>query len=94
MSPSESSAADKAFFDAIAYVRRVLVPRIERESAWPTLAAAAFFAVCAIGFAVAAILAPPVTLTIPSVARTSIEPSAFGAAMRDREGYAPAGELH
>ena len=33
------------------------------EPAWPALAAAAFFAVCAMGFAVGAILAPPENLT-------------------------------
>jgi hypothetical protein len=65
MPSSESLLADKAFEDALAYARRVLEPRIVRESAWPTLAAAAFFAVCALGFATAAIMAPPATLTIP-----------------------------
>lgn len=62
----ESSFADKTFEDSIAYARRVLEPRIVRERAWPTLAAAAFFALCAMGFATAAILAPPVTLTVPA----------------------------
>jgi hypothetical protein len=61
----ESNNADKTFEDAIAYARRMLEPRIVRESAWPTLAAAFFFCVCALGFATAAILAPPVKLTIP-----------------------------
>jgi hypothetical protein len=32
-----------------------------RDRHWAALAAAAFFAVCAIGFAVAAVLAPPTT---------------------------------
>jgi hypothetical protein len=66
----ESHTADKAFEDAIAYARGVLEPPVARENAWPTLAAAAFFAVCAIGFATAAIMAPPATLTIP--AKTSV----------------------
>ena len=43
----------------------MLAPRIVRDRAWPALAAAAFFAICAMGFATAAILAPPVTLTVP-----------------------------
>ncbi|MDB5459426.1 MAG: hypothetical protein JWO72_1167 [Caulobacteraceae bacterium] len=34
-----------------------------RERTWPAVAAAAFFAVAALGFAVASILAPPVILT-------------------------------
>ena len=33
------------------------------EPAWPALAAAAFFAVCALGFAFGAILAPSANLT-------------------------------
>ncbi len=65
MSQSESPDRDKTFRDAIAYARGALAPRIVRERAWPTLAAAAFFAVCALGFATAAILAPPVQLTVP-----------------------------
>jgi len=32
-----------------------------RERHWAALAAAAFFAICAIGFAVAAVLAPPLS---------------------------------
>ena len=66
----ESHNPDKAFEDAIAYARGVLAPRVEREKVWPTLAAATFFAVCAIGFATAAIMAPPAMLTIP--AKTSV----------------------
>ena len=68
----ESPAETKTFEDAIAYARRVLEPRIERQSAWPTLAAAAFFAICAMAFATAAILAPPVTLTVPAKAAAPI----------------------
>ena len=33
------------------------------ERAWPAVAAAAFFAVCALSFAVAAVLAPPLGVT-------------------------------
>ena len=39
-----------------------------KERHWAALAAAAFFAVCAIGFAVAAILAPPNAVTPPAKA--------------------------
>ncbi|MDR3512144.1 MAG: hypothetical protein P4L73_10955 [Caulobacteraceae bacterium] len=42
--------------------RRLAPPPVRREPVWPTLAAAAFFAVCALTFAAAAILAPPVQL--------------------------------
>ncbi len=65
MANIESPEADKTFEDSIAYVRRVLEPRIVTESIWATLLAALFFMVCALGFAVAAITAPPVTLTPP-----------------------------
>jgi len=65
MQPTESSVADARFREAIAYARARLEPSVRRESAWPALAAAAFFAVCAMTFAVAAILAPPIQLTIP-----------------------------
>ena len=67
MTESESLNADKSFLDAIAYARTVLEPRVVSDSIWPTLAAAAFFAVCAMAFATAAIMAPPVTLTMPAV---------------------------
>ena len=67
MADSESITSDKRFDEAIAYARAVLAPRIVRESVWPTLAAATFFAVCAMGFAVAAITAPPVTIEAPAM---------------------------
>ena len=63
----DSPDAGKTFEDLIAYVRRVLEPRIERDSVWPAFLAAIFFAVCAFGFAWAAISAPPVTLTPPAM---------------------------
>ena len=66
MDESESLNADKSFRDAIAYARTVLEPRIPPENLWPTLAAAAFFAICAMTFATAAIMAPPVKLTMPA----------------------------
>lgn len=41
--------------------RRLLdPPPRRREPVWPTLAAAAFFAICALSFAATAILVPPV----------------------------------
>ena len=42
-------------------VREKLREPASRERHWAALAAAAFFAVCAMAFAVAAILAPPVS---------------------------------
>jgi len=71
MEPNESSVADTRFREAIAYARDRLEPPVRRDSAWPTLAAAALFAACAMAFAVAAILSPPVQLTIPQSARAS-----------------------
>jgi hypothetical protein len=72
MEPTESSIADARFREALAYARERLEPPVRRESAWPALAAAAFFAVCAMTFAVAAILAPPIKLTIPPSAQAPI----------------------
>ena len=66
MADLDSPDEDKRVRDSIAYARRVLEPRIPRERVWPTLAAAAFFAICAMGFATAAVLAPPVALTAPT----------------------------
>jgi hypothetical protein len=65
MKPIESSVADARFREAIAYARERLEPPVRRESAWPSLAAAAFFAVCALSFAMATITAPPIKLDIP-----------------------------
>jgi hypothetical protein len=47
----------------LAVARALLTVDKGPEPAWPALAAAAFFAVCAIGFAFGAILAPPASLT-------------------------------
>ena len=68
MQPIESPIADARFREALAFARERLEPPVRRESAWPALAAAGFFAVCAMTFAVAAILAPPITLTVPVAA--------------------------
>jgi len=72
MDPFESPIADARFHQALAFARERLEPPVRRESAWPALAAATFFAVCAMGFAVAAILAPPVQLTMPAAAHAAL----------------------
>jgi len=47
----------------LAVARALLTVERGPDPAWPALAAAAFFAVCALGFAFGAILAPPVTMS-------------------------------
>jgi hypothetical protein len=47
----------------LAVARALLTVDKGPEPAWPALAAAAFFAVCAIGFAFGAIMAPSASLT-------------------------------
>jgi len=54
--------SDDGFEEALEEARLLIDPPLRPERAWPALAAAAFFAVCAMGFAVAAITAPPVQL--------------------------------
>ena len=44
----------------MAYARGLLKPPIKSERVWPTLAAAAFAAICALAFVVAMVSAPPV----------------------------------
>ena len=63
MPGSESSQSKEAFADAMADARLLLEPPLVVVRTWPTLAAALAFAVCALTFATAAILAPPVQLT-------------------------------
>ena len=55
--------ADDKFAEALAEARLLLTPLEPILRVWPTLLAALAFAVCALGFATAAILAPPVQLT-------------------------------
>ncbi len=55
--------SDDTFADALAEARILLLPPRPVVRTWPTLLAALAFAVCALGFATAAILAPPVQLT-------------------------------
>ena len=63
MAVLESPDADEAFADALASARARLQPPVVRDRVWPALAAAAFFALSALIFATAAVLAPPAHLT-------------------------------
>jgi hypothetical protein len=68
MADIESFNADDAFAEALADARVRLEPPVVRERLWPALLAATFFAISALVFATAAILAPPAHLTpVPSV---------------------------
>ena len=60
---ADSPMSDAAFAHALAEAQILLQPREPVVRAWPALLAALAFAVCALGFATAAILAPPVQLT-------------------------------
>ena len=61
--------SDDAFAASITEVRLLLRAPEPVARTWPTLLAALAFAVCALGFAAAAILAPPVQLTPITAAR-------------------------
>jgi hypothetical protein len=63
------SALDPA---ALAYVRAMLRPPLEKDGRWPALASAAFAAIAAIAFAISMILAPPATTRHVVPARESI----------------------
>jgi len=63
MADIESFNADTAFAEALADARVRLEPPVVRERLWPALLAALFFAISALVFATAAILAPPAHLT-------------------------------
>jgi len=63
MADIESFSSDDAFTEALADARVRLEPPVARERLWPALAAAMFFAISALVFATAAILAPPAHLT-------------------------------
>ncbi len=63
MANIESFNPDDAFAEAMADARVRLEPPVVRERVWPALAAAALFALSALIFATAAILAPPAHLT-------------------------------
>jgi hypothetical protein len=63
MADIESFSTDDAFTEALADARVRLEPPVVRERLWPALLAATFFAISALVFATAAILAPPAQLT-------------------------------
>jgi hypothetical protein len=64
------SAADEPPDDLLNQARDRLKPPVAHDRTWPAVAAAAFFAVAALGFAVAAIMAPP--LGIEPSAKTGV----------------------
>ncbi len=64
--PPDPPPEDRALPDLLDQARDRLTPPKPRDFHWAALAAAAFFAVAAIGFAVAAILAPPNAETPPA----------------------------
>jgi hypothetical protein len=55
--------AEEVFSAGLAEARTLLASSERQDRAWPSVLAALAFAVCALGFAAAAILAPPVELT-------------------------------
>jgi hypothetical protein len=63
MAETESPDPHAAFVEALERARRRLEPPMRNARAWPAVAAAAFFALSAMVFATAAILAPPAQLT-------------------------------
>jgi hypothetical protein len=63
MAQIESLEQHQAFVESLARARTWLEPPMRRERVWPAVAAAAFFALSAMVFATAAILAPPAQLT-------------------------------
>jgi hypothetical protein len=69
----ESMEEAERIADAIARARSLLEPPpARRESVWPALAAAAFFAASALTFATAAVFAPPAQLTPPTAVRGAL----------------------
>jgi hypothetical protein len=54
---------EPTFAESLAETRLLLEAPEPSQRVWPTLLAALAFAVCALAFAAAAILAPPVELT-------------------------------
>jgi hypothetical protein len=63
-------SSETAFAEALDQARLKLRPPAQAERTWPAIAAALFFAVAALGFAAASVLAPPLTLTPAS--KTSV----------------------
>jgi hypothetical protein len=72
MTQIESSDPREAFIEAIARARQQIEAPVRRERAWPAVAAAAVFALSAMVFATAAILAPPAQLTPVSALRGGV----------------------
>jgi hypothetical protein len=71
MAMDESEKARVRFHAALGLARTRLQPPAPRERVWPPLAAATLFAICALSFATAAILAPPVQIT--PIARPGVQ---------------------
>jgi hypothetical protein len=55
--------------------RRLLRRPEAVDPAWPAVAAAALFAICAMGFATAAILTPPPSLPTPAAREAEVRPA-------------------
>ncbi len=69
MIPLESPRSADPFARGLTEARVLLRPMARPPRVWPTLLAALAFAICALGFAAAAILSPPVQLTPISAER-------------------------
>ena len=64
------SFEDEPAEDLLDEARAKLKAPVARDRAWPAVVAAAFFAIAALGFAVASILAPP--LGVEPAAKSSV----------------------
>jgi hypothetical protein len=73
MAVHESIEAGALMTDALVRARDLLKAPARKDPAWPAVASAAFFAICAFGFATAAILAPPVTIAPPTAPAASTQ---------------------
>jgi hypothetical protein len=71
--------------EALAYARALLKPPLEKENVLAALAAALFAAVSALAFAVAMVMAPPVTTS-----KLALEPSSPEILLPEGEGGARA----
>ena len=68
MSLESNPSSETSFDEALVQARLKLGAPAPQERTWPAVAAAAFFAVAALGFAAASVLAPPLHLTPASKA--------------------------
>jgi hypothetical protein len=66
VSDESLDAAGERLAASLAEASRLLRRPATADAAWPAVAAAALFAICAMGFAAAAILTPPPRLPSPS----------------------------